>query len=301
VITKGATKAHEFSHLAYKKAFLSGSILAAYLILGSGSYVVTGASANHGRDIAAFAATLPRKVYKYSVVPGGVYTPEELAVARRLDPVVAEHFADFGRDTKITTLKEDMYVYVSYRKGDKIYYSKKKHKVCKGEVVITDGKNYARTRCANRLTKVFKPPALIYHEPKPPEMDVVEAPDSQYGEVPTDPQLTQNYYMFPRVEDYPGSQTGAAPGGNSFPVAGLPSEVILPQFVPLGGVAPAFFAPLAATTTPGGGTGGGGTGGGTTGGTVVPEPAAFGLMFACGAVLLAFGKRLSRKRTVARS
>jgi len=286
--------------LAYKKAFLSGSILAAYLILGSGSYVVTHPSANHGRDIAAFAATLPRKVYKYSVVPGGVYTPEELAAARRLDPAVEEHFADFGRDTRITRLKEDMYVYVSYRKGDKIYYTKKKHKVCKGEVVITDGTNYARTRCANRLTKVFKPPALVYHEPKPPEMDVVEAPDSRYEDVPTDPRVTQNYYMFPRVEDYPGSQTGAAPGGNSYPVANTPpsSEVILPQFVPLGGVAPALFAPLATTTTPGGGGGGTTPGGG--GGTVVPEPAALGLMFTCGAVLLAIGKRLSRKRTVAR-
>jgi hypothetical protein len=289
--------------LAYKKAFLSGSTLAAYLILGSGSYVVTRPSANHGRDIAAFAATLPRKVYKYSVVPGGVYTPEELAAARRLDPVVEEHYADFGHDTKITTLKEDMFVYVSYRKGNKIYYSKKKHKVCKGEVVITDGKNYARTRCANRLTKVFKPPALIYHEPKPPEMDLVEAPDSPYGDVPADPQLTQNFSMFPRIEDFPGGQTGAAPGGNSYPVANafLPSEVILPQFAPLGGVAPALFAPLATTTTPGGGGGGGTTPGGGGGGTVVPEPTALGLIFACGAILLAFGKRLSRIRTVTRS
>ena len=73
-----------------------------------------------------------------------------------------------------------MFVYVAYRIGDKVYYTKKKHKVCKGEEVITDGKNYARTRCANRMTKLFKAPGIVFNEPKPPELDLIEPPESPY-------------------------------------------------------------------------------------------------------------------------
>jgi hypothetical protein len=270
--------------LLHKKALFPGSIFAAYLVLGSGSYVATVPKPDAHRDVASFLATTPRRIYRYSVVPGGVFTPEELAAARRSDPVVAAHYADFGRDTRITKLQEDVYVYISYRKGNQIYYSKKKHKVCKGEVVITDGKNYARTRCANRLTKVFKPPALVYNEPKPPEMDIVEAPDTPYADVvPDGPQLTQNYFSYPRIEEYPTTEAqSGATAGPPIPNAFAPSEVILPQFAPLGGIAPGSFAPLASSPGGGGGTPGGG------GGTTVPEPTILNLLLAGSTLLLVF-------------
>ncbi len=95
-----------------------------------------------------------RKIYPNSVIPGGVYSGAELARARRIDPVVADHYQDFGNDAHVTRLQQDELVYVSYRKADKVLWTKKQHKVCKGEAVVVDGKNnMARSRCGNRLSK----------------------------------------------------------------------------------------------------------------------------------------------------
>jgi len=292
--------------LAYiPKSFLSGGLLFSYLILGSGTSVVdTPTKLTPRQSIFSFAQTVPRRVYKYSVVPGGVESPEELAEARRNDPVVAANFADFGTHTYITHLQQDVYVYVAYRIGNKVYYTKKKHKVCKGEEIITDGKNSARTRCANRITKVFKAPNIVFNEPKPPELDIIEPPESPYLEVPDNPLITQNYSPYPRIEDYQAPKVGpiASSGASPLPKPILPSEVILPGIEPItGGIAGPLFTPTPASTGPGGGTGGGtgggGTGGGGTGGggggtgSIVPEPSAWALLLVSWAVLFLLNKK----------
>jgi hypothetical protein len=240
------------------KYFFSGCLLFSYLIFGSGTRLVVPLPKLDSRQIVFdFASTLPRRVYKYSVVPGGVESPEELAAARRDDPVVAANFADFGTHTEITTLKRDMFVYVAYRMGNKVYYSKKKHKVCKGEEVITDGKNLARTRCANRIiTKLFKAPTIKFNEPKPPELDLIEPPELSL-EIPPDPLLAQSYYptdqtpYSPRYDVIPPGQTGANTGAKpAGPYLNLPSEVIFPQFPPFSGIAPGVLFPPTGRTTP---------------------------------------------------
>jgi len=195
-----------------------------------------------------FADSLPRKVYAYSVVPGGVMTPEELAAARRSDPVVAKHFANWGARTWLTRLTKDEEVYVGYRQGNKTYYTKKKHKVCKGELVITDGTHQARTRCANIITRVFKVPNLVYHEPSPPALDS-PAPEG-YTDAPSDPLISYGTGYLPVVEPYQygSGQTGAQPGPAPAPYAPpAGSEVILPQFLPFAGVGPSFFTPPSST------------------------------------------------------
>lgn len=260
------------------KIFFTGSILFAYLLVGSGPYVTKTPKFDPRRDTAAFAATLPRKIYKYSVVPGGVYSAAELAAARRSDPVVAAHFADFGKNTWLTTLKEDMYVYVSYRVGNQVLMTKKKHKVCKGEVVITDGTNYARTRCANRITKVFRPPALAFDEPTPPQFDYIDPPSSP-DVTPTDPVLTSTNYGLPTPSGYNApqpAQTGANPGPPSPGKAFQGSEVIYPQFAPFGAVPPGFITPPNIIPVPP---------------VVTPEPTEWPLAFAICAFLLLFGRK----------
>ena len=190
------------------KNFFTGVLVFAYLLIGSGHYVARATKPHARRAAKDFADSLPRKVYRYSVVPGGITSPEELAAARRSDPVVAAHFADFGKNTRLTTLQEDMYVYVSYRQGNKIYYTKKRHKVCKGEVVITDGKNFARARCANRLSRVFRPPALVFDEPSAPEFDYIDPP-SIADVTPSDPLLASNIYGLPEGPSFiPAPQPG---------------------------------------------------------------------------------------------
>jgi len=83
------------------------------------SHTLPGLRLKSVRSIDSIAAlpSGPRKIYRYSVVPGGVYSTAEFERARRMDPVVAAHYAEFGPKVSLTKLTKDMYVYVSYRKA----------------------------------------------------------------------------------------------------------------------------------------------------------------------------------------
>jgi hypothetical protein len=119
-----------------------------------------------------------RPVYPYSVVPGGVRDARELKWATEHDPVVAEHYAgfDYGRAhvVKVVLARE---VYVSYRIGKKLYWTRHPIRLKKGETLLTDGSMTARTRCGNRVeetpqqaTSNFEPPAAKFDEPILPAM-----------------------------------------------------------------------------------------------------------------------------------
>jgi PEP-CTERM motif-containing protein len=100
-----------------------------------------------------------RVVYPNSVIRGGVRTPEEFKAALLKDGVVAAHFSDFnGPKSRIIELKTDKAAYVSYRINDKVYWTKKKVSLAKGERLLTDGTNYARARCGNRISEVSQAP-----------------------------------------------------------------------------------------------------------------------------------------------
>lgn len=114
-----------------------------------------------------------RPVYPYSVVPGGVRDVRELKWATDHDPVVAAHYAgfDYGHAhvVKVVLARE---VYVSYRIGGKLYWTRHPIRLKKGETLLTDGSMTARTRCGNRVeekpqqaTSNFEPPAAKFDEP----------------------------------------------------------------------------------------------------------------------------------------
>ena len=72
---------------------------------------------------------------------------------------MAAHFSDFSAtSSRIVTLKANKAAYVSYRVKDKVYWTKKKVKLAKGEELITDGTHYARSRCGNRISEVSQSP-----------------------------------------------------------------------------------------------------------------------------------------------
>jgi hypothetical protein len=116
-----------------------------------------------------------RPVYPYSIVPGGVKDAQELKWAAQHDPVVASHYAGFDYDhARIVRLVLARTVYVSYRIGNKIYWTRHRLSLKKGESLITDGKITARTRCGNRVEEVpqqatsqSEPPAAKFDEPVP--------------------------------------------------------------------------------------------------------------------------------------
>ena len=98
-----------------------------------------------------------RPVYPYSLVPGGVHDPKELAQAFEHDPVLASHYKGFDlRRARVLQLTEDRTVYVSYRIAGHVYWTTKRVLLHKGEKVITDGKMTLRTRCANQVSETAR-------------------------------------------------------------------------------------------------------------------------------------------------
>jgi hypothetical protein len=117
--------------------------------------------------------TNERYVYPYSVIPGGVQSPAELTDAMVGDPVVAEHYAGFAMNqTRIIHASETQYMHVAYRVQDKVYWTAKKIRIPKGEALITDGKETARTRCGNRVSAVSMDPV----SDQEPTIDKFEVP-----------------------------------------------------------------------------------------------------------------------------
>jgi hypothetical protein len=118
-------------------------------------------------------AEVSRPVYPYSVVPGGVQDPRELKWVAEHDPVVAAHYAGFDYDrAQVVRLTLARTVYVSYRIGNRIYWTRRRVTLHKGEKLITDGKITARSRCANRVEETpqqeaspVEPPVQKFDEP----------------------------------------------------------------------------------------------------------------------------------------
>ena len=119
-----------------------------------------------------------RAVYPYSVVPGGVHSPEELQGIAAHDHLVAKHYSGFDfRRARIFELKHPAMMYLSYRMGEKIFWTKKQIALRQGEKLITDGKITARTRCANRVEAL--PQAAV--SPQEPLAEQFDDPFAEGG------------------------------------------------------------------------------------------------------------------------
>ena len=78
---------------------------------------------------------------------------EELRNAINSDSSAARHYAGFDLSSVRTrTLENPRSMYVSYRIGDEIFWTRKPLYLRAGELLITDGTNEARTRCGNRVS-----------------------------------------------------------------------------------------------------------------------------------------------------
>ena len=114
-----------------------------------------------------------RPVYPYSIVAGGVEDARELKWVAEHDPIVAAHYAgfDYAR-ARVVRLELAKTVYLSYRIGNHVYWTRRRVTLRKGEKLITDGKMTGRTRCANRVEEApqqapsaAEPPAARFDEP----------------------------------------------------------------------------------------------------------------------------------------
>jgi hypothetical protein len=167
-----------------------------------------------------------RKVYPYSVVPGGAQT---VAEARRAmsDPSVRSHYAAVDlNNLKITILSSDLSGYVSYRYGDKIYWTAKTVRLKAGETVFTDGQHIVRGRCLNSYSA--HPMAPI--RPHEPEEKVMET----WVEIPV------LAFSFPALP-LPGEPVLSAPAKPTMAAAPRPQKGTTRRFFPIIPIIPPIF------------------------------------------------------------
>lgn len=129
-----------------------------------------------------------RRIYPYSVIPGGVESVRELRSALAHDAVAARHYQGFDvSKARLIRLTQDRETYVSYRMGNRVYWTSKKLKLRKGETILTDGRHDARTRCGNRLSNTPSKETSP-KEPSPEEMEAMQDPAYLVRETPPAPE-----------------------------------------------------------------------------------------------------------------
>jgi hypothetical protein len=180
--------------------------------------------------------TVPRRVvYPYSIIPGGVRTPDDLREVSEHDRVVGSHYAGFDfRNAKIVELDQPKLVYLSYRLGDRVFWTAKRVSLHKGEKLITDGKMTARVRCANRISESAQP---MVSPVEPPAAKFEEPFDGTSGQIP----FPGDFNATGPGREYAGLGAAGPPtlissGSAPFPGGGLPP--IFPPPIPTAGCPP---------------------------------------------------------------
>ena len=158
-----------------------------------------------------------RKVYPYSIVPGGALSVEE---ARRAmsGPSVRDHYAGVDlKNLKRVILTADLSGYVSYRYGDKIYWTAKSVRLKAGEPVFTDGQHMIRGRCLNSYSAHPMAP-IRPHEPEEKVMETwVEVPVLSFSFAPL-PLDTGPVLAAPAQRAMAAAQPTKVHGGRFFPI-----------------------------------------------------------------------------------
>jgi hypothetical protein len=225
------------------------AVLIALLLLSCiGFYLVSSAGIihqpeavvlDHNTDEALFTALptasisiLARPVYPYSVIPGGITSTTELATRVAQDPVIAKHYSGFNVSrARIVRARRNKLVHVAYRMHDKIFWTKEKLMVRKGEALVTDGIHYARTRCGNRISE-FPVPPTSQPEPTITDLDPPLLPDTPPVTFPPSPSYTESRTpgLIPPSSGEPYfsgfASTPLAPGGVDVPGGNGPSDSV---------------------------------------------------------------------------
>lgn len=212
---------------------------------------ITHRSVVAGATVPAEARAL-RPNYPYSVIPGGAYSPAELRYVNQHDSVVRDHYSDFDLNAaRLVVLTANRYQYASFRMNNRVFWTRHRLLIPKGEVLLTDGRNYARTRCGNRLSDTAKaettplqPPDTLLSLP-PFRTELLKTGLIQLAPAPPAGELAQQYpvlpFESPRLAPYLPSGTEAN--------LRLPESWPAPEnFSPMAEVASAPFPALGSTS-----------------------------------------------------
>lgn len=180
-------------------------------------------------------------VYPYSVIPGGVSGREGLRSAVAADPVVARHYAGFHLDAaRVIQFQAPRFAYVSYRRGNEIFWTLHKIKIPAGESLLFDGTNLVRARCGNRLSEVPKtptspqdPPPRVMDDPIPQQQPpLIFQPEPPFISEWTPEQPNSPIFLPPLIGEEPPTNSGSRPIPPIPPVFGLPTGGMPPLAPP---------------------------------------------------------------------
>ena len=130
-----------------------------------------------------------RPVYRHSVVRGGVYSNIEASAAVQADAVVRAHYKAVNVSTlRPIVLDRAVDRYVSFRRDDRIYWTARRLRVPKGELLLSDRESLVRARCGNRLADTPQQPTVPSgtQEPTDAELSSTEETDSTIPSVDQD-------------------------------------------------------------------------------------------------------------------
>jgi hypothetical protein len=174
------------------------------------------------------------------VIPGGARSVAELKTAIARDRVVAVHYAAFDlQKARLIRLRHARAAYVSYRIGNRIYWTKREVKLAPGETVITDGQHMARTRCGNLVSATPANP-VSPAEPAPATLDSPEGPRTHVAFSPDPswlplPDLSPPNWI-PPAPNPPLIASGHPPSGGGtgvfFPLPFFPAGAFAPENPP---------------------------------------------------------------------
>ena len=155
--------------------------------------------------------------YPFSVVARGVHTLRDLKDEMNRDPVVADHYGTIAVDRfRFERVAAPRLVYVSYRRGDEIYWTRNRVPLYAGENVLTDGTTSIRARCGNRISETPMEPTLD-DEPSVAEFDRAIDPASlSSGRIPV--KSTDGRREFEQGANHPATP---------FPLRGLDGQLSL--------------------------------------------------------------------------
>ena len=204
-----------------------------------------------------------RKVFRNSVLPGGVTSREELADRLKKDPAASAHYSGVKTlQMQPEEVKSGRLVHVSYRTKEGIFWTKKKVPLHPGEVLLTDGKDEVRARCGNRISEEAQEPQKE-DEPSAAEMD--EEEDSIATVLEPEPSEIKERALRMLADAAPGGENLLASANNS----SVPDSAIgTPEGFLMTGALRGGLSPAARESSGGagsGGSGGAGTGGGSSG------------------------------------
>jgi hypothetical protein len=168
-----------------------------------------------------------RVVYPYSVIPGGVSSADELREASAHDATVAAHYAGFDyRRARLVEVDHPRLVYLSYRRGSQIFWTRKQASLHPGEKLLTDGRISARTRCGNQVSVLPQ----VNTSPEEPLIAELDRPDAVASGIEF-PSASFNSGLFqvdPTMPIGPGSTAGGPLTGPGPPGVSMPFPVGIP-------------------------------------------------------------------------